>query len=61
MAQLVRIHEANCAVLYPSPEEVGFRLAIMKKLAQELQLRELRAAKLDSVPPHLTARIKREG
>jgi hypothetical protein len=47
MAQLVRLHEANCHILFPSPQETNFRLAIMKKLAQELALKELRAASID--------------
>ena len=47
-AQLVRIHEANCGILFPSAEETGFRLAIMKKLAQDLGLRELRNARLEA-------------
>lgn len=46
MAQLVRIHEANCQLPFPTPEECNFRMAIMKKLAQELCLRELRASSL---------------
>jgi hypothetical protein len=41
-AQLVRIHEANCQIEHPSPEELNFRLAIMKRLGAEYQLRELR-------------------
>ncbi len=43
-AQLVRIHEANCQIEHPTPEEQGFRMAIMKKLALEYGLRELRGA-----------------
>ncbi|OAM89310.1 hypothetical protein OH491_13705 [Termitidicoccus mucosus] len=43
-AQLVRIHEANCKIEYPTADELNFRLAIMKKLASGMQLRELRAA-----------------
>jgi hypothetical protein len=50
MAQLVRIHEANCGLLFPSRDETSFRLAIMKKLAQQLSLKELRAATLDGGP-----------
>jgi hypothetical protein len=41
-AQLVRIHEANCQIEHPSPEEANFRLAIMKKIGQEFHLKELR-------------------
>ncbi|HEV2210981.1 MAG TPA: hypothetical protein VG167_19585 [Verrucomicrobiae bacterium] len=41
-AQLVRIHEANCHIEYPTPEEANFRLAIMKQLGREYGLKELR-------------------
>jgi hypothetical protein len=41
-AQLVRIHEANCQIEYPTPEEANFRIAIMKQLGREFGLRELR-------------------
>lgn len=43
-AQLVRIHEANCQIQYPTPAESNFRLAIMKKLGEQYQLKELRTA-----------------
>jgi hypothetical protein len=43
-AQLVRIHEANCQIEYPTPEEANFRIAIMKQLGREFGLRELRTA-----------------
>ncbi len=46
-AQLVRIHEANCGILFPTGDEVNFRLAIMKKLAQDLGLKELRSTTLE--------------
>ncbi len=46
-AQLVRIHEANCGILFPSGDEVNFRLAIMKKLAQDLGLKELRTTTIE--------------
>jgi len=42
-AQLVRIHEANCHIQFPTPDEANFRLAIMKQLGREFGLRELRA------------------
>lgn len=48
-AQLVRIHEANCQIEHPTPEEQAFRMAIMKKLGQEYKLLELRA--LTFTPP----------
>ncbi len=41
-AQLVRIHEANCEIEYPTPEEANFRLAIMKQLGREFSLKEVR-------------------
>lgn len=47
-AQLVRIHEANCQIEHPSPVELAFRLAIMKKLAAEYALKELRSVTLDA-------------
>ena len=43
-AQLVRIHEANCHIEYPTRDEANFRLAIMKKIGLQFALRELRAA-----------------
>ena len=45
-AQLVRIHEANCAIDHPTADEANFRIAIMKKLGMEFGLRELRTAAL---------------
>jgi len=50
-AQLVRIHEANCSIDYPSRDEANFRLAIMKKLAAEYGLKELRAATIEPPRP----------
>jgi len=43
-AQLVRIHEANCKIEYPTPEEANFRIAIMKQLGREFGLKEIRTA-----------------
>jgi hypothetical protein len=43
-AQLVRLHEANCAIPFPTVSEAAFRVAIMKKIAQDLGLKELKAA-----------------
>lgn len=43
-AQLVRIHEANCQIEHPTPLELQFRMAIMKKLGLEYDLREVRSA-----------------
>ena len=45
-AQLVRALEASCSILYPTPQEANFRLAIMKRLALDLGLKELRGATL---------------
>jgi hypothetical protein len=41
---LVRIHEANCSIDYPCDIEQNFRIAVMKKLAAEMDLKELRGA-----------------
>ena len=46
-AQLVRIHEANCQIEYPTPAEANFRIAIMKRIGAEFALRELRSAAID--------------
>jgi len=43
---LVRIHEANCGIDYPSDLEQNFRIAIMKAIASQLGHKELRAASL---------------
>lgn len=44
---LVRIHEANCHIDFPNETEQNFRIAIMKKLAAELGLRELKPMAID--------------
>jgi hypothetical protein len=41
---LVRIHEANCGIDFPSDVEQNFRIAIMKAIAGQLGLKELRHA-----------------
>ncbi len=46
-AQLVRVHEANCKIEYPTRDEANFRIAIMKKLGLEFSLREVRPAAID--------------
>lgn len=46
LAQLVRIHEANCGLEYPTPEEQNFRIAIMKKIGLALNLAEVRQAQI---------------
>ena len=45
-ALLVRIHEGNCGILFPSASETNFRIAIMKRIAADFNLRELKAATL---------------
>ena len=55
-AQLVRIHEANCKIEYPTPEEANFRIATMKALGQALGLRELRTYKIEGPVTQTPAR-----
>lgn len=43
---LVRIHEANCKLEYPSADEQNFRLAIMKRIGIQLNLAEVRQVKI---------------
>jgi hypothetical protein len=45
-AQLVRIHEANCKIDYPSKDELNFRLAIMKSLGTALGLAAMRKVEI---------------
>lgn len=45
-AQLVRVHEANCEIEHPTPDELNFRLAIMKKLGECYSLKELRTKEI---------------
>jgi hypothetical protein len=49
-AQLVRIHEANCQIEHPTPQEANFRIAIMKQLGREFGLKELRAVSITAAP-----------
>lgn len=44
---LVRIHEANCHIDFPTPMEQNFRIAVMKKLGLELGLREVAPMTID--------------
>jgi predicted PP-loop superfamily ATPase len=46
-AQLVRIHEANCRIEYPSKDEANFRLAIMKRFGLQFALKEVRQAQVE--------------
>ena len=43
----VRILEAVCGIDFPSADEQNFRIAIMKDIARELNLRELREKRID--------------
>ena len=54
-AQLVRVHEANCQIEHPSPDELNFRLATMKKLAECYSLRELRNKEITGPAPRMPA------
>ncbi len=45
-AQLIRVHEANCSIDYPTKDESNFRIAIMKKLGTVIGLRELRGVEI---------------
>lgn len=39
---IVRIHEANCQIDFPTEIEHNFRIAIMKRMAKDLGLAELK-------------------
>lgn len=43
-AQLIRALEASCSIQYPTAQEANFRIALMKHVAAEFQLTELRTA-----------------
>lgn len=45
-AQLVRIHEANCKIEYPTRDEANFRIAVMKKIGFQFALKEVRPANI---------------
>jgi len=47
---LVRIHEANCHIDFPTEIEQAFRVAVMKKIATELNLRELQKMTIGAPP-----------
>jgi hypothetical protein len=55
-AQLVRIHEANCKIDFPTPEEANFRIAVMKQLGRDLGLKEVRVAAITG--PVLTSALR---
>jgi len=46
-AQILRAHEANCKIEYPTPDEANFRVAVMKRLGVAFGLREMRPLKID--------------
>lgn len=48
-AQLVRVHEANCHIEHPSPDEANFRIAVMKQIGVAFALREVR--KIEIIGP----------
>lgn len=58
-AQLVRIHEANCKIDYPTPDELNFRLAIMKKLGISLDLKQLRPVGIEGPVTQTPARPRK--
>ena len=58
-AQLVRIHEANCQIEFPTPDEANFRIAIMKQLGREFGLKELRAATVTGPVTNTPLRLQR--
>lgn len=60
-AQLVRIHEANCKIEYPTADELNFRLAIMKKLGTGLGLKELRSMTIDGPVTQAPTRPAKQG
>lgn len=60
-AQLIRIHEANCKIDYPSVDELNFRLAVMKRLGLALGLKELRPLMIDGPVTQPPARPAKGG
>lgn len=54
-AQLIRIHEGNCRLVYPSVDDANFRIAIMKKIGFAFGLKEVRnatiAGPIQTTPP----------
>ncbi len=59
-AQLVRIHEANCKIEYPTRDEANFRLAIMKRIGLAFTLKEVRAAAIEGPAVSVPIRLARE-
>ena len=56
-AQLVRVHEANCKIEYPTRDEANFRIAIMKRIGFEFALREVRSASVEGPVVNVPVRI----
>ena len=50
-AALVRLHEANCGIDFPAEEEQRFRVAIMRRIGRELNLREMKDLRIDGDAP----------
>lgn len=53
-AQLVRVHEANCKIEHPTPDELNFRRSIMIRLGLGFGLKEVREYQIAG-PARLTA------
>lgn len=51
IAYQVRVWEAACKIEHPTPNELGFREAIAKKLAKRWQLKELRTVEIAPATP----------
>jgi hypothetical protein len=45
-AQLVRVHEANCKIEHPTPDELNFRRSIMIKIGLGFGLKEVRTLQI---------------
>lgn len=54
-AMLIRAHEANCKIEHPNTDELGFRMAVMKKLGRCFGLAELRQYGFGPATPGTTA------
>lgn len=50
-AQLVRIHEANCAIDHPTPDEANFRVAVMKQIGTMYGLAAMRKVEITGPTP----------
>ena len=60
-AQLIRIHEANCKIEYPTVDEANFRVAVMKKIGLTFSLGAVRAAKIEGPIQSTPARPRGAG